>query len=299
MNIKALILLAMICPMIWGANMLAKKCASSESHQNQQSTALASHVNEISDDVPAAAPTAQSRTIVGVVVPATIVDIRSQTNGVIDSLPSSVGDSIESAQSVATLDNAELVLESQSQQAKLAAAGHRVEAAKIDLTMLQEQETHMAEAQKANAASGFEVTQLRRQVESAAARLKGLQEDYKEQQVAARSIEQRMSKYRCLSPIAGRIIEVGTVKGAYVREGQLIAKVQSSRQYVNVSLCGDLIEQLASIKFNAEQSSGSIALTAADVAPNCNLDGSRCVRLAIPAGSDLIVGQTLRIQASR
>ncbi|HEV8292434.1 MAG TPA: hypothetical protein VGP94_10945, partial [Tepidisphaeraceae bacterium] len=197
------------------------------------------------------------------------------------------------------LDNAELVLETQSQQAKLAAAGHRISAAQIDLKLLQEQETHMTEAQKANAASQFEVSQLRRQVESAGAKLKGLEEDYKEQQVAARSIDQRTSKYRCLSPISGRIIEIGAVKGAYVREGQLIARIQSSQQHVNVSLSADLVEQLSSITFSTEQRTAAIALTPLEVAPNCHLDGSRVVKLSIPAGCDLVVGQTLRIQVSR
>jgi len=129
--------------------------------------------------------------------------------------------------------------------------------------------------------------------------LKGLEEDCNEQQVAARSIEQRMNKYRCLSPISGRIIEVGAVKGAYVREGQLIARVQSAQRHVNVSLSTDLVEQLPSIALQVQQRGESIVLTAAEVAPNCNLDGSRCVRLSIPAGCDLVVGQTLHVQVSR
>lgn len=299
MNSKALILLALICPMIWGANMLAKKCASSEAHANADSSGTISRINEASEDVAETAAADEPRMIVGVVVPATIVDVRSQVNGVIDNVSKSTGDSIESSQALATLDNADLVLEAQSQQARLAAAGHRIAAAQIDLKLLQEQETHMIEAQKVNAASQFEVSQLRRQVESASAKIKGLEEDYKEEQVAARSIDQRMSKYRCLSPISGRIIEIGAVKGAYVREGQLIARIQSAQQHANVSLSADLIEQLSSITFSAQQRTAAIALKPVEVAPNCNLDGSRVVRLSIPAGCDLVVGQTLRIEVSR
>jgi len=120
-----------------------------------------------------------------------------------------------------------------------------------------------------------------------------------------------MNKYRCPSPISGRIIEIGAARGAYVREGQLVAKIQSAQQHVNVSLSAELVEQLSSIEFHTQQRSGSgsptaisrgcgpsIALAAVEVAPNCNLDGSRCVRLSIPAGCDLVVGQTLRVQVS-
>ena len=297
MNTKALILLASIVPIICGTNMLARKCAT-ESRQNSDSTASVSRFNDVCQDAAEVTTTAEQWDIIGLVVAARIVDVRSQTNGVIDNLSKSVGDSIESSQALATLDSAELVLEAQSQQARLASAGHRVTAAEIDLKMLQEQEAHMRQAQNVNAASAFEVSQLRRQVESAAAKLKGLQEDFKEQQVAARSIERQMNKYRCLSPISGRIIEMGAVKGGYVREGQLLAKIQSAQQHVNVSLSADLIERLQSITLRTQQRGGWIILTADQVAPNCNLDGSRCVCLAIPAGCDLIVGQTLHIQVS-
>ena len=297
MNTKALILLASIVPIICGTNMLARKCAT-ETHQNSDSTASISRCNDVCQDVAEVTATAEQWDIIGLVVPARIVDVRSQTNGVIDSLDKSVGDSIESSQVLATLDSAELVLEAQSQQARLASAEHRVAAAEIDLKMLEEQEAHMRQAQSVNAASAFEVSQLRRQVESAAAKLKGLQEEYKEQQVAARSIERRMNNYRCLAPISGRIIELGAVKGAYVREGQLLAKIQSAQQHVNVNLSADLIERLQSITFRAQQRGGSMVLMADQVAANCNLDGSRCVCLSIPAGCDLVVGQTLHIQVS-
>jgi multidrug efflux pump subunit AcrA (membrane-fusion protein) len=303
MNTKALILLALTCPIILGANMLARKCASSETHPAAGGTASVTRTNEVSDEIAESASPADSarpepRMIVGVVIPATVVDVRSQVNGIIDSFSKSVGDSVDSTQPLATLDSADLLLEAQSQQARLAAAGHRVAAAEIDLKILQEQETHMLDALKTNAASQFEVSQLRRQVESASAKLKGSLEDSKEQQVAARSIEQRMHKYRCLSPISGRIIEVGAVKGAYVREGQLIAKVQSTQQHLNVGLPADVVEQLQTISFRFQQRSDSVILAPVEVTPNCNLDGTRCVRLAIPAGCDLVVGQILRVEVS-
>ena len=299
MNSKALILLALICPMIWGANMLAKRCASSEAHANALGNGSASHVNDVPEDLSEATSVAEPRTLIGVVVPANVVEVRAQINGLIDSLNKSVGDSIESSQPVATLDNADVVLESQGQQAKLASAAHRLAAGQIDLKMLEEQTAHMAEAMKNNAASAFENSQLQRQVESAAAKVKECEEDLKEQQIAERSIQQRMSKYRCLAPIAGRVIEIGATKGAFVKEGELIAKVQSSQQHVNVNVPADLIEQLQSTQFQIQQRSTSVALTPLEVAPNCNLDGSRIARLSIPAGCELVAGQTLHIQVSK
>src|SRR5437773_10425937 len=124
MNTKALILLASIVPIICGTNMLARKCATetTETHQNSDGTASISRCNDVCQDVAEVTATAEQWDIIGLVVPARIVDVRSQTNGVIDNLDKSVGDSIESSQALATLDSAEVVLEAQSQQARLASA---------------------------------------------------------------------------------------------------------------------------------------------------------------------------------
>src|SRR5947208_14134119 len=100
MNTKALILLALICPMIWGANMLAKRCASSEAHANALSNGSASHVNDVSEDLSGTTSVAEPRTLVGVAVPANVVEVRAQINGLTDSLNKSGDDSIESSQQV-------------------------------------------------------------------------------------------------------------------------------------------------------------------------------------------------------
>src|SRR5258706_15105112 len=110
MNTKTLILLALICPMIWGANMLAKKCASTETGAQSDGTGSFSRTNDVSQEIADDSAPAEPRTRIGVVVPATIVDVRCQISGVIDSLSKSVGDSVNASQPLATLDNAEMLL---------------------------------------------------------------------------------------------------------------------------------------------------------------------------------------------
>src|SRR5258706_7382139 len=223
MKIKALLLLALALPIIFAANIVSRKWATTEAMEAQQRSKnsagrgididLATQPSTLPYDAAENDATAASgpRSIIGVVVPALVVDVRSQVNGIVDSLSKGIGDSVDSTAPLATLDNADLVLEAQSQQAKVAAAGHRVTAAEIDLKILEEQQEHLQDAKKQNAASQFEVNQLRRQVEAASARLKGALEEAKEEQIASRGIEQRMHKYRCLSPIAGKIIEIAAV----------------------------------------------------------------------------------------
>src|SRR5439155_1447994 len=167
-------------PLIYGANLVSKKWATSEAKEldARKSGGIDPTTQPTTSPYDSAAENDVSapsgpRMILGVVVPALVVDVRSQVNGIIDNVPKTIGDSVDAAQPIATLDNADLLLESQTQAAKVAAAGHRVTAAEIDLKILEEQQVHMLEAQKVQAASQYEVSQLHRQVEAASARLKG------------------------------------------------------------------------------------------------------------------------------
>src|SRR5947207_116724 len=120
MKIKALLLLALAFPLIYAANMISKKWATSEASEaylRNKSPGFDSSTQPSTlpvDTEPDTAPTGP-KMILGVVVPALVVDVRSQVNGIIDGVPKTIGDEVDAAQPLATLDNADLLIESQTQ----------------------------------------------------------------------------------------------------------------------------------------------------------------------------------------
>src|SRR6267378_3973235 len=117
MKIKALILLALAFPLIYGANLISKKWATSEANEldPRKSTGFDPTTQPTTSPYDAAAENDLSapttpKLILGVVVPALVVDVRSQVNGIIDNVPKTIGDSVDAAQPLATLDNADLLL---------------------------------------------------------------------------------------------------------------------------------------------------------------------------------------------
>src|ERR1041385_6431345 len=96
MKLKALLLLALVLPLIYLANKVSHKWATSEASQAEMRNRSSgrTYIGEIDPSTqPSTAPYDLSetdaptmpRSILGVVVPALVVDVRSQVNGIIDS----------------------------------------------------------------------------------------------------------------------------------------------------------------------------------------------------------------------
>jgi multidrug efflux pump subunit AcrA (membrane-fusion protein) len=240
----------------------------------------------------------ESRVVIGLVVPTAQVDVRAQVDGMVAECAKKVGDKVEAGQLLAMLDEKDLLIEGERQAARLEAAKHRIKAAEEDLKYYSEKSKKLASVGSGGAsAAPFEVTQAKHEEDAAAARLKSLEQERIEQQVETRAIERKREKCKLLSPIGGRVIEVVRTEGEYVRQGELVARVESAERRVYLNLPLSLAERASHLSFRLEEKKGQwVSLSVAEMKNASNLDGTRSLSLAVPVGSELLAGQAVKLE---
>jgi multidrug efflux pump subunit AcrA (membrane-fusion protein) len=244
--------------------------------------------------VPSSSPSTDAHRLLGLVVPAAQVIVRAQEDGVVAERLVEVGQRIAMGDPVLRLDDADLVLDAERQKARLGAIKHRIASAKAELLMLEKKGAQLEKA----ASSPFEATQARCLITAAKARVGELEEEYREGEIACRGLERRRLKYRCLSPISGEVVETQRVRHEYVRQGEVIAKVQSIRRHVTVHVPQALVPQIGALQFSMGANGKTVDLDVVEIKPNADLSGARLATLNVPVSVELAAGQTVEVEVS-
>jgi multidrug efflux pump subunit AcrA (membrane-fusion protein) len=236
------------------------------------------------------------RRVAGLVVPAAEVAVRARVDGVIASTTAQPGTRVAAGDVVAALDDATLLLEQQRQKARLSAVSHHIDAARADLLLLQQRGEQLRLTTQRGAVAAFELNQNRAQTEGAAARVKALEEERNEAQIAARVLEARARDYRCVTPIGGEIVQAARLPQEYVRAGEVVAKVRSVRLQLRLNLPQPLAERLSELSFRLPPPDGGRMLTVSEARAERDLAGGRAVLLDAPGNLELTAGQTVEVE---
>lgn len=239
-----------------------------------------------------------SNIVVGLVVPAAETQVRAQVDGVLSRYEKAIGQTIQAGQVLALFDDGDLALAGQQLETRIEAKKHYIDSAKAEVKQLTDKHSQL-KALEQHAASAFEVSQAFLNAQIASERLQALEQEQKELQVQARVIDRQREKHRSLSPITGRVLETVRVAGEYVRQGEIIATVQSQQHLVAVNLNPSLLAHGASrLAFTCQQDGREIELSILDTKGSSSPDGSRMLRLAVPSGVELTVGQAVEVKVS-
>jgi len=242
--------------------------------------------------------TPSGTSLVGMAVPAMQVQVRAQVDGVLLQCRGSAGQLVEAGQVLASFDDSDLALEAQRLDVKSLAAKHHVESAEAELSGLESRHEQVLQLRQQNAASPFEETQSRYAVAAVSAKVKALEQEQKEQLVQSRIADRQRQKYRCLAPISGRIVELTRVANEYVKEGEVIAKIQSEQWHVSVDLPSAMAQQSERLAFSYEDQGRRIELNVVELKPISRPDGKRPATLAVPAGVQLVAGQPIWVKVN-
>jgi multidrug efflux pump subunit AcrA (membrane-fusion protein) len=236
--------------------------------------------------------------LVGLVVPAAEAVVRARVDGFVARRLKRVGDPVESGQDVALLDDADLRLERERLAARAAGAAQRCAAATAELRLLELRGRQLRTTAANGSAQPFELTQNQFQAEAAAARLKALQEECREADADSAALGRRLGRCACVAPMAGRVSELARAEGDYVRTGEAVATVESSRRHVLVRLPAPLAGRAAALSFRLERGATPVALSPADggACGGCDPYGGRSVALELPAGAEIEPGQTVDVE---
>ena len=239
-----------------------------------------------------------SHRLVGLVVPAAEVAVRARVDGVISKSAARAGGGVAAGDVLVLLDDSALLLEQQRQKARLSAISHHIAAARADLLLLQQRGEQLRVTRQNGAVSAYELNQNRTQAEGAAARVKALEDERREADIAARALEARARDYQCVAPIGGEIVEAARVPQEYVRAGEIVARVRSVRRKLRLNLPQPLAERLPELSFSLHQPGGVTVLAVADARAEWNLNGGRSVALEVPENVALTTGQTVEVEVT-
>ena len=236
--------------------------------------------------------------LIALVVPAAEVAVRARTDGVIARSVGQTGTSVAAGDVVAALDDSALLLEQQRQKARLSAMSHHIDAARADLLLLQQRGEQLRVTTQRGAVAAFELSQNRAQTAAAAARVKALEEERKEAEIGARVLEARARDYRCVAPIAGRVVQATRFAQEYVKAGEVVATVRSDRLRLRLNLPQPLCDDLATLSFRLHRPGDVIPLAVSEARPEWNQSGGRAVLLDVPGNVALAAGQTVEVEVT-
>ena len=243
-------------------------------------------------------PAQGSRRLVALVVPAAEVAVRARTDGVIARAIGQAGTSVGAGDVVAALDDSALLLEQQRQKARLSAMSHHIDAARADLLLLQQRGDQLRLTTQRGTVSAFELSQNRAQVDAAAARVKALEEERREAEIGARVLEARARDYRCVSPLAGRVVRATRFQEEYVKAGDVVATVRSDRLRLRLNLPQPLCDNLPTLSFRLHRPGDVIPLAVSKARPEWNQGGGVAVLLEMPGNIALAAGQTVEVEVT-
>ena len=237
----------------------------------------------------------QARSLVGLVVPARQVTVRAPVDGVVAAVARQAGERVAAGTVLVTLDDGAVKLEAERCAARLAATLHYTAAAAAEVELLEQKVRQLRSVRDQRAASTSELAQVECQLRAAAARVKALGEERREQEVGLRELRRRADAHRIAAPIEGEVAEAARVTGEYVRAGEPVATVRSTRRHIRVHLPASLASGVAGLRFRLAGTG-----VAGDAVPLERLDaataaGAASVALAVPEGVSLAVGQTVTV----
>lgn len=251
------------------------------------------------ESAPAAAEVRGTIELVGLVVPEAEVLVRAQADGVVVDPGPGEGASVAAGAPLVNLDDSELVLEIARQRARAGAVRHHVASAAAELLLHEQKGEQLRAVAAKGASSGAEATQARHQAAAARAKLAALKEELEQEEVQCRILEARRHKYRSASPIAGEVVEARRVRQEYVRQGEVVAKVQSAERRVITHVPDSLLRRSPSLRFRFRTCDGrTVPLQWSGTRAGTDATGRRLVTLKPPVELDLAAGEAVQVEVS-
>jgi multidrug efflux pump subunit AcrA (membrane-fusion protein) len=232
----------------------------------------------------------------GLVVPAQQVTVRARVDGTVAAVAGRPGELVAAGALLVALDDGAVKLEAERQAAQLAATLHHAEAARAEVELLELKARQLRSLRDQRAASVSELAQLECQLRAAAARVAALREERREREVGLRDLARRAAAHRVEAPIAGEVAAVARVPGEYVRAGEPLATVRSTRRYVRLNLPASLAVGLPRLQFELDGNGGATPLARVEEPAA----GATSVALSLPDGiqfpAGLAVTVTVRVE---
>lgn len=236
-------------------------------------------------------------TLTGLVV-AQRAPVRAQVSGLLTEIAIRDGQTVQTGELMALLDDTEVRLEIQRQTARVEAARQQVEEAKLTLAILEDDLRRITALAGRGFASGQSLTKTRLLVEAQSARIAALQEQGRAEQLQIAVLEDRRKNHRATAPHAGIAVELQRHLGTYVLSGEILLYVEVHNKEILVQLPREELIQPEQLEFSLFSDERWSQMSVARIRPNYNIDGSRTVLLTEPPGVTLTSGQFVQVRVA-
>ncbi len=237
-------------------------------------------------------------TLPGLIVAADRAAIRAAVSGIVDEFPVGRGDSVETGQPLAGINDGEVVAEADRQKAFAAAVACRVHEARAKLEMAQNDHRLKLKLAERRAVAPAEVTKAELCVKQATAALAALMQEAAVEEQQKEIVRQRLLKYRMTAPFAGHVTEILRHRDQYVGQGEIVMWVESHEKHLKLHVPAELVGALDRLRFSVAGPQQSTDLTVHSVDAHYNPDGSRTVLLDVGADAGLLAGQMIETEVT-
>ena len=178
---------------------------------------------------------------------------------------------------LARLDDTELKASIRRQEASIVTRQKQVLEAQAWLELENDQRRRLQLLEIRSAATKEDVTAASFRVQAAKSRVETLKSREIEAKHQLEMLDRQKLSYLCKAPIGGTVIEMFHVAGEVVREGELIARIESSSQCIKIYVGFDNASGIDSFRFALHGKPLELCQVSRDV----QIDGSRVVHLKL------------------
>lgn len=230
------------------------------------------------------------------VVPQQRVAVRATVATRIEKILVTVGEVVQAGQPLAKLNADEIQASIAAQRGRLQVTEAKLIAAQAEKRFA-EFEQQVAEALTVeNAITTTEIRQRATNLEVATSRQAALQKQLEVDRHDLQVLQHRLDLYRLPAPFAGVVTEVTRYAGDFVREAEIVLRIESQQKSLKLHIPPELARRPGNLQFFTYREGSWHSHAPRDVAPHFNADGSRTARLTLPTRGDYLVGEAVEVK---
>jgi multidrug efflux pump subunit AcrA (membrane-fusion protein) len=233
--------------------------------------------------------------VVGLVEPCTRVPARAELSCKLKAFLVREGEFVEREQTLAYLDSTECRLEIGQQQARVRAARQFVQEATLAVQAASDEWKRVDGLFRQKAVPGGEYVATKSRLGMARVRLAAREHQLAEEQERERLLQSRLGKHSLKAPLSGIVTVQRQLPGEFVREGEVVLRIESRQRRFRVYLTPTLADRQPRLRFSFYDGHWH-TLRVLSLASHFNPDGTRTLLLEVPPACSVLVGQTVRLQ---